>query len=156
MLDNAQKGPPDASSHDFRRLKALLKSQSGRLGDLLAIVEKMSMLTCFICPGLASRFLQLKPHEADITRPRSGTRKGSYWSMYAVNLGSSPSRPALANYVEGCLMPVNHLGGKRLARRYYRLSRTVKGCRRLLREAFQYARRGRLSVKLQNLSPVSP
>ena len=50
---------------DFRGLNALLKAQSGGLGDLLTIYDEMNQSAYFSCLDLASGFLQLTIHEAD-------------------------------------------------------------------------------------------
>ena len=50
---------------DFRVLNALLKAQSGGLGDLLTIYDEMGQSAYFSCLDLASGFLQLTIHDAD-------------------------------------------------------------------------------------------
>ena len=64
---------------DFRGLNALLKAQSGGLGDLRTIYNEMDQSAYFSCLDLASGFLQLTIHEADRHLTAFRDAKGKLW-----------------------------------------------------------------------------
>ena len=64
---------------DFRGLNALLKAQSGGLGDLRTIYNEMDQSAYFSCLDLASGFLQLTIHEADRHLTAFRDAEGKLW-----------------------------------------------------------------------------
>ena len=73
---------------DFRGLNALLKEQSGGLGNLTTIFDEMGGSNCFTCLDVASGFLKLTTRESDRHLTAFATRQGSYGSTFGVDSGS--------------------------------------------------------------------
>ena len=72
----------------FRGLNALLKGQSGGLGNLPTIFDEMSGSNCFTCLDLASGFYNSRSESWTVTSLRFATRKGSYGSTFGVDSDS--------------------------------------------------------------------
>ena len=91
---------------DFRGANALLKSQSGGLGDLQHIMDEMKGSKYSSSIDLDSEFLQLEIHEdhRHLTAFRDADRKLYEYVRCGFGLKTVPS--AFANYVGGRLLPV--------------------------------------------------
>ena len=95
---------------DFRGLNALLKPQSGGLGDLLTIYDEMGQLAYFSCLDLASVFLQLTVHDADRYFTAFCDVEGKLWEYVRYGFGLKTEPSACANYVGGSIMRVKKKG----------------------------------------------
>ena len=84
---------------DFRGLNALLKAQSGGLGDLLTIYDEMDQSAYFSCLDLASGFLQLTLHEVDRHLTAFRDAEGKLWEYVRYGFGLKTVPSAFANNV---------------------------------------------------------
>ena len=91
---------------DFRGLNALLKAQSGGLGDLLTIYDEMDQSAYFSCLYLALRFLQLTIYKADRHLTAFRDAEGKLWEYVRCGFGLKTVPSAFANYVRGSIMGV--------------------------------------------------
>ena len=98
LFDGSQDGTVRVVQ-DFRGINALLKSQSGGLGDLQHIMDEMEGSKYFSSIDLASGFLQPEIHEDD--RHLTAFRDAD-WKLYEYvrcGFGLKTVRSAFANYV---------------------------------------------------------
>ena len=72
---------------DFRGLNALLKGQSGGLGNLPTIFDEMGGSNCFTCLDLASGFLQLTIRESDRHLTAFRVAEGKLWEYVRCGFG---------------------------------------------------------------------
>ena len=133
---------------DFRGLNALLKAQSGGLGDLLTIYDEMDQAAYFSCLDLASGFLQLTIHEADRHLTAFRDAEGKLWEYVRCGFGLKTVPSAFANYVGGSIMDVKKKGVRNWLDDMIIPTRTFEQQLELLRETFDCLRRGKLSVNL--------
>ena len=133
---------------DFRGLNALLKAQSGGLGDLLTIYDEMDQSAYFSCLDLASGFLQLAIHEADRHFTAFRDAEGKLWEYVRFGFGLKTVPSAFANYVGGSIMRVKKKGVRNWLDDMIIPTRTFEQQLELLRETFDCLRQGKLSVNL--------
>ena len=86
---------------DFRGLNAFLKSQSGCLGDIVTIMDKMGQATCFICLDLASGFLQMTIRKEDRHLTAFRDAEAKLWQCVRCGFGLKIVPAAFASYVGG-------------------------------------------------------
>ena len=89
---------------DFRDYHALLKAQSGGLGDLLAIYDEMDQSAYFSCLDIVSGFLQLTIHEADRHLTAFRDAEGKLWEYVRCGFGLKTAPSAFVNDVGGSVM----------------------------------------------------
>ena len=133
---------------DFRGLNALLKTQSGGLGDILTIHDEMGGSTCFTCLDLASGFLQLTIHEADRHLTAFRDAEGKLWEYVRCGFSLKTVPSAFANYVGGSIMEVNKEGVRNWLVDIIIPTKTVVEQLDLLRKTFECLRQKKLSVNL--------
>ena len=91
---------------DFRGINALLKSQSGGLGDLQHIMDEMEGSKYFSNIDLVSGFLQLEIHEDDRHLTAFRDADGKLYEHVRCGFGLKTVPSAFANYVGGRLLTV--------------------------------------------------
>ena len=91
---------------DFRGLNALLKAQSGGLGDLLIIYNQIDQSAYFSCLDLASGSLQLMIHEVDRYLIAFCEAEGKLWDYVRCGVGLKAVPLDFANYIGGSIMRV--------------------------------------------------
>ena len=133
---------------DFRGLNALLKAQSGGLGDFLTIYDEMDQSAYFSCLDLASGFLQLTIHEADRHLTAFCDAEGKSWEYVRCGFGLKTVPSAFANYVGGSIMRVEKKGVRNWLDDMIIPTRTFKQQVELLRKTFDCLRQSKLSVNL--------
>ena len=133
---------------DFRGLNVLLKTQSGGLGNLLAIYDEMGQLAYFSCLDLASGFLQLTIHEADRHFTAFRDAEGRLWECVRCGFGLKTVPSAFANYVGGSIMGVKNKGMRNWLDDIIIPTRTFEEQLKLLRETFDCLRQSKLLVNL--------
>ena len=94
---------------DFRGINALLKSQSGGLGELQYIIDEMEGLKYFSSIDLASGFLQLEIHEDDRHLTAFRDADGKLYEYVRCGFGLKTVPSVFANYVEGRLLTVRDI-----------------------------------------------
>ena len=94
----------------FQSLNALLKSQSGGLGNFLAVFDKMDESTCFTCLDLASVFFQIKIYEAGRDFTVFHDAEGKLEEYLHRRFRLKIIRSVFVKYVRGCLMPMKRSG----------------------------------------------
>ena len=97
---------------DFRGINALLKSQSGGLGDLQQSMDEMEGSKYFFKIDLASGFLQLEIHEDDRHLTAFRDADGKLYKYVRCGFGLETVPSAFANYVGGRLVTVKNTGIK--------------------------------------------
>ena len=125
---------------DFRGLNALLKSQSGGLGDITTIMDEMGHATCFTCLDLASGFLQLKIRKEDRHLTAFRDAEGKLWQYVRCGFGLKTVPAAFASYVGGQLMPVKLKGARNWLDDIIVPTETVEGQFRLLRHSIAFGK----------------
>ena len=133
---------------DSRGLNALLKAQSGGLGDLLTIYDEMDQSAYFSCLDLASGFLQLTIHGADRHLTAFHDAEGKLWEYVRCGFGLKTVPSAFANYVGGSTMRVKKKGVRNWLDDVIIPTRTFEQQVELLRETFDCLRQNKLSVDL--------
>ena len=132
---------------DFRGLKALLKAQSGGLGHLLTIYDKMDQSAYFSCLDLASGFLQLTIHEPDRHLTAFRDAEGILWEYVRCGFDLKTVPSAFTNYVGGIIMEMKK-GVRNWLNDIIIPTRTFEEQLELLRETFDCLRQNKLSVDL--------
>ena len=133
---------------DFRGLNALLKAQSGGLGDLLTLYDEMDQSAYFSCLDLASEFLQLTIHEADSHLTTFRDAEGKLWEYVRCGFGLKTVPSSFAIYVGGSIMRVKKKGVRNWLDDMTIPTRTFEQQLELLRETFDCLRQSKLSFNL--------
>ena len=133
---------------DFRRLNALLKSQSGGLGDLLTIYDGMDQSAYFSCLDLALGFIQLTTHEADRYLTAFSDTEGKLWEDVRCDCGLKTVPSDFANYVGGSIMGAKKKRVRNWLDDTIIPTRTYEEQLELIRETFDCLRQRKLSVNL--------
>ena len=97
---------------DFRGINALLKSQSGGLGDMQHIMDEMKRSKYISSIDLTSRFLQLEIHEDDRHLTAFRDADGKLYECVCCGFGLKTVPSAFANYVGGRLLTFKDRGIK--------------------------------------------
>ena len=134
---------------DFRGLNALLKGQSGELGNLPTIFDEMGGSNCFTCLDIASGFLQLMIRESDRHLTAFREAEGKLWEFVRCGFRLKTVPSAFANYVGGQLTPVKMKGVRNWLNDIIIPTASLEDQFSLVREVFDLIRAGRLSVNLQ-------